>query len=235
LFYISSIIHIESMKIVLNAQNSNIISGFLKISKNIVEIIPANIEKMLFDSITAGDVNAFVIDNSTSYSQKSIDFIKKKHPYIPVVVIGKDVCKLNNADIYIEFEGEDYDLLFNLVMKNVGNYETNFAALQRLTSQIKGKIEFGMCMYDPNKRTLYHNTIEVCKLSVKSGGIVEMLGLNFGKAIKKEVILERVWRKNDYYSSRSMDVYVTGLRKILKENNINMKIKNISGVGLILE
>lgn len=225
------------MKIVLNAQNPTIISGFLKISKNIAEVIPANIEKMLFDSISAGDVNAFVIDNSTSYSQKSIDFIKKKHPYIPVIVIGKDVVKLNNADIYLEFLSEDYELLFNLVMKNVNNYERNFSALQRLTSKHKDKIVFGDCFYDPNNRILYNRDKKVNDkaLSDKMGGIIELLGLNYGKAVRKQLILEKLWLKNDYYSSRSMDVYVSGIRKLFKENNINLKINNVIGVGLVLE
>jgi len=228
------------MKIVLNAQDSNIISGFIKISKNIAEIIPANAEKMLFDSIAVGDVSAFVIDNSTTYSQKSIDFIKKKHPYIPVVVIGKNVVKSNNADIYFEFDGKDYELLFSLIIKSVMNYEKNFDALQRLTSRRKDKIEFGSCVYDPNTRTLYHNGVEITKenggvFSEKSGGIIEMLAYNLGKPVKKELILERLWRKNDYYTSRSMDVYVSGIRKIFSNNNINMKIKNISGQGLVLE
>jgi len=225
------------MKIVLNVQNQNILSGFVKISKNIVEVIPAKAEKMLFDSIAVGDVDAFIIDNSTSYSQKSIDFIKKKHPYIPVVVIGENVVKLNNADIYIEFVGEDYELIFNLVMKNVANYEKNFSALQRLTSKHKDKIEFGNCVYDPNNRILYHNNQKVNDraLSDKIGGIIELLGLNYGKAVRKQLILEKLWLKDDYYSSRSMDVYVSGIRKIFKTNDINLKINNVKGVGLVLE
>ena len=82
---------------------------------------------------------------------------------------------------------------------------------------------------------LYRRNKEITKLSEKQGGILEMLASNYGNAVKKDLILEKVWRKNDYYSSRSMDVYITGIRKIFKENKIKLQIKNISGVGLILE
>jgi hypothetical protein len=223
------------MKIVLNTQNINLQNDFLVASKDISEIIIAKAEKMLFDTIKIGDVNAFVLDNNTLYIQKAIDFIKKKHPYIPVIILGNEkITNINNADIYISYI-YDHSFLFNIIIKNLVNYENNFFTLQRLTAKITKKVYFGVCMYDPNRRMIYHQNKEILKISEKSGGILEMLASNYGKIVKKDLILERVWRKNDYYSSRSMDVYVTGLRKIFRENNIDIKIKNISGVGLILE
>jgi DNA-binding response OmpR family regulator len=70
---------------------------------------------------------------------------------------------------------------------------------------------------------------------VKAGGIIELLAINYGQVVKKEVILEKVWRKSDYFAGRSMDVYVTNLRNTLRNNKIKLSIKNISGIGLILE
>jgi DNA-binding response OmpR family regulator len=96
-------------------------------------------------------------------------------------------------------------------------------------------IEFNNCKYDPTRRTLFYKGKEVKKLSAKEGGIVEILASNFGEVVKKEIILEKVWHKSDYFSGRSMDVYVTHLRNLLKESDIDVNIKNISGVGLILE
>lgn len=223
------------MKIVLNTQSSNLLDDFIHLSKkDVVEIINAKLEKILFDSISVGDVNAFVIENSTNYSQKAIDFIKKKHPYIPVIIIGNNVHELNNGDVYLPTQ-ENSKEFYSLIYKNVLSYQNNFKALQRLTTKIKEKIKFGDCIYDPNQRTLYHKGKEVSKFSVKSGGIIEMLASNYGKLVKKELILEKVWLKSDYFSSRSMDVYVTNIRKVFRENKINMKIKNISKAGLILE
>jgi DNA-binding response OmpR family regulator len=107
--------------------------------------------------------------------------------------------------------------------------------MQRLTAKMNDKIEFGQCIYDPTRRMLSHNGVDIKKLSAKEGGILEILAINFGQVVKKEVILEKVWRKTDYFAGRSMDVYITYLRNTLKENEINLTITNISGVGLILE
>ena len=47
--------------------------------------------------------------------------------------------------------------------------------------------------------------------------------------------MEKVWQKSDYFSGRSMDVYVTHLRRLFEKNGIKLEIKNISGIGLTLE
>jgi DNA-binding winged helix-turn-helix (wHTH) protein len=225
------------MKVVLNS-TTDLFPTFMKISKHLkdgVEHIDAKTEKMLFDSIVAGDVSAFIIENSNSYSQKAIDFIKKKHPYILVIVFGKkEIEKINNADIYLP-SLENINEFYSLVIKNILSYEKNFITLKRLTTIIKTKVEFGSCVYDPNQRILFHNGLEVAKFSEKAGGIIEVLSSNYGKLVKKDLILEKVWLKSDYFKGRSMDVYVTNIRKIFKDNNINMKIENISKSGLILK
>lgn len=226
------------MKVVLNSQSEKLFTDFLKLSKQAkdsVEIIDARLEKSLFDNIIVGDVNAFIIENSTSYYQKAIDFIKKKHPYILVIVINSNKNdKHNNADIVLPYI-EDISYLYYLVIRNISNYERNFNALKRLTTRLKDKIEFKNCIYDPNQRTLFYKEKEITKFSEKAGGILEILAANYGNLVKKELILEKVWFRSDWWAGRSMDVYVTNIRKIFREHNINMKIKNISKSGLILE
>ena len=76
---------------------------------------------------------------------------------------------------------------------------------------------------------------EIKKFSIKEGGILEILASNYGNVVKKEIILEKLWRKNDYFAGRSMDVYISYLRKTFKDNKIKLSIKNIAGIGLILE
>ena len=96
-------------------------------------------------------------------------------------------------------------------------------------------ISFGACKYDPSRRSLSFNDKHVKKCSKKEGGILEVLASHVGVLVKKEVILEKVWHKSDYYAGRSMDVYVSHLRKLFEENDIPFTIKNISGKGLILD
>jgi len=51
--------------------------------------------------------------------------------------------------------------------------------------------------------------------------------------LKRETILEDLWGENDYFLGRSMDVFVTRLRKYLKPES-TVSLDTIRGVGLIL-
>jgi hypothetical protein len=222
------------MNIILSSQNVNFINDFTKLAKeNSIEIISIGTEGLLFDSINMGDVDAFVFENS-NYVQKALDLAKKKQPYIPRIVIGKEenIVNLQNANTYIPFSNTKNFYL--LVIKNINSYKESFKSLQKLTIKVTEQIKFGNCIYNPNKRVILYNGKEI-GLSEKTGKIMEILTSNFGSPVKKEFILERVWHKDDYYSSRSMDVYISGIRKVFQKNGIKMEIRNIKGIGLILE
>lgn len=240
------------MKIVLNTPDSDLLNYFIRASKtpNLVpndfedksiDLLFSRVEAGIFDNISDPGVDAYIINVPVSYSQKSVDFIKKKHPYIPIVLFGpvENLAEIAGADIYIPYYGHKVEealaTLFRLMVWNIGNYLRNFAKLRKLTTKMSSVIEFGQCKYDPTRRTLLYKDKEIKKLSAKEGGILEVLSSNFGEVVKKEIILEKVWHKSDYFSGRSMDVYVTHLRRLLRDNEIDMNIKNISGVGLILE
>ncbi len=246
------------MKIVLNTQSAELINYFMRFSKvpNLVplgyedknvELQASRVESGLFDSISDPSVDAYLIEVPTSYSQKGVDFIKKRTPYIPVILFGPTdrLTEVSGADIYMPFDFTAFDDMvdetilykpfFEAAVSNIANYLKNFAKLRKLTTKMSTVIDFGQCKYDPTRRTLSYKESEVKKLSAKEGGILEVLSSNFGEVVKKEIILEKVWHKSDYFAGRSMDVYVTKLRGLFRDNSIDMNIKNISGVGLILE
>lgn len=53
------------------------------------------------------------------------------------------------------------------------------------------------------------------------------------QVLKREVILEKIWGQNDYFLGRSLDVFISRLRKYLKKDE-RIKIENIHGVGFRL-
>lgn len=246
------------MKIILNTKNVDLINFFMRISKTAtnfpkgyddksVEIVASRVEAGLFENISDPTVDAYLIGVPSPYSQKAVDFIKKKTPYIPVILFGDtpELMEVSGADIYIPYDvgafssmndpNKYYKPFFEAVVWNAANFLKNFITLRKLTTKMADVIEFGQCSYDPTRRSFSFRDKEVKKLSAKEGGIIEVLAANFGEVVKKEIILERVWHKSDHWTGRSMDVYVTNLRKLLKTHEIDMTIKNISGVGLILE
>jgi len=54
------------------------------------------------------------------------------------------------------------------------------------------------------------------------------------QVLPREVILNTVWGQDDYFVGRSLDVFITKLRKYLKEDQ-SIQILNIHGVGFKLE
>jgi hypothetical protein len=225
------------MKIVINTENTELYNVFVKMGKDGGhQIIHAKAENVLFDSIEKENVDAYVLSVFTPYFKKAVEFIKKNNPYTPVIGLIPHGAITPNipVDIYIP-QIELLDVMYNVILYNVQIYIKTFATLRKLTAKMHDKIEFANCTYDPTRRLLYYKGKEIKKLSAKEGGILEVLAINYGEVVKKEVILEKVWRKTDYFAGRSMDVYITYLRNTLKNNKIKLTIKNISGIGLILE
>lgn len=227
------------MKIVVNTENNELLNTFIKLGKEEGhEIIVAKTDQVLFENIENYDVSAFILSNGFIYFKKAVDFIKKSNPYVPIVGIIESKTTFNvPADIYIDSSlySIDYPTFVSLVFYNINTYVKTFTILKKLTTKMQEKIEFANCVYDPTRRLFSHKGIEIKKLSIKEGGILEILACNYGEVVKKEVILEKVWRKTDYFASRSMDVYITYLRNTFRHNNIKLMIKNVSGIGLILE
>jgi len=225
------------MKIVFNTDNIPLLNAFIKTKENDTQVINGKAESVLFETIENDNVDAYVISANSIYAQKAIDYIKKTSPYIPVVFLtdSSEIKIPKQVDVVMNGNSLEFDVLSNMIMHNINMYKKNFETLNKLTAKMHDKIEFDNCVYDPTRRILYHNGEEVERLSIKKGGVLEILAINFGEVVKKEVILEKVWKKIDYFNSRSQDVYVTNLRKTFRSNNINLTIKNVSGIGLILE
>jgi len=226
------------MKIAINTENNELLNIFIKFSKESgYEIILAKAERVLFEQIENGGIDAYILSKDSLYFNKATDFIKKSNPYVPIVglITAPALNYTPSTDILMQIS-LPYENLVSMILINIQKYIKNFQTLQKLTAKMHEKIEFANCVYDPTRRILYHKGKEIKKLSAKEGGILEILAINYGEVVKKEVILEKVWRKpNDYFAGRSCDVYITYLRNTLKNNKIKLSIKNISGIGLILE
>jgi len=225
------------MKIAVNTQNYEILNSLIRsaqINGNTVAI--AKLETSLFEHIDKGKVDAYILSGDTKYVKKSIDFIKRNNLYTPIVSIGyAENSSLAESDIIIPFNDKtNVDYFAESILHNIYAYAKNFEILQRLSAKMDDIIEFGNCKYDPMRRILYLNDIEIQKLSPKQAGIFELLTTNFKQIVKREIILQKVWHQSNYFVGRSLDVFVTHLRKILKNGGVEMSIINVANVGLML-
>jgi DNA-binding response OmpR family regulator len=91
----------------------------------------------------------------------------------------------------------------------------------------------GKYTFDFSNLTLKNNATEKT-LTQKEAEVLKLLYHNRERVLKREEILKHVWGDDDYFMGRSMDVFISKLRKYLKEDP-SVQIVNYHGVGFKLE
>ena len=90
----------------------------------------------------------------------------------------------------------------------------------------------GKYTFDSTNQTLKIGS-DSNKLTRKENNILKLLCLHQEKILTRELTLKSVWGSDDYFSGRSMDVFISKLRKYLSEDD-SVQIMNIHGVGFKL-
>lgn len=100
-------------------------------------------------------------------------------------------------------------------------------------SKDKDTYILGDYIFDVVRQTLTHKDNEVEGLTTKESELLLMLVSMPNKLIERDTILEKIWLESNYYNSRSMDVYITKLRKhFIKDARI--ELINVHGKGFKL-
>ncbi len=71
-------------------------------------------------------------------------------------------------------------------------------------------------------------------LTLREAELLEYLYEHRNAIVKREELLIRFWGENDYFMGRSLDVFISRLRKLLRQSTAGVKIENIYGVGFLL-
>ncbi|HXB40247.1 MAG TPA: response regulator transcription factor [Bacteroidia bacterium] len=96
------------------------------------------------------------------------------------------------------------------------------------------KVEFSLGRYRFNteKQMLVCDENEI-KLTTKEVQLLRLLVLNKNEVVDRAFTLKTIWHDDNYFNSRSMDVYITKLRKYLKHDQ-KVEIVNVHGKGFKL-
>ncbi|RAR49064.1 response regulator transcription factor [Flavobacterium lacus] len=101
------------------------------------------------------------------------------------------------------------------------------------TDNLKFEFQIGKFHLNSKLRFLTFNNDEPIKLSPKENELLKMLALYENDLMPRELALTKIWRDDNYFTSRSMDVYIAKLRKYLKLDE-DVEILNIHGEGFRL-
>jgi DNA-binding response OmpR family regulator len=158
-------------------------------------------------------------------------YIRKKNKEVPVIFLtAKQLLEdkleglSTGADDYIvkPFSIEELVLKIEIFLRRskVYPHQTN-----------EKIIEVGKYRFDPDLLTISFADTEH-KLTLREAELLSFFINNKGKLINREEILKSIWGNDDYFNGRSLDVFISRIRKYLKEDE-SIKIENRHGIGFI--
>lgn len=159
--------------------------------------------------------------------------IKKVDKNIPIIFLTAKSMQEDRikglsigADDYITkpFSFEELNLRIEGIMRRIKDART-----PDITQK---EFEIGRYKYNADYRTLYLDKEEQ-KLTTKEGELLKLLAFNKNQILDRDIALKSIWGNDNYFTGRSMDVYITKLRKYLKEDE-SIEIVNIHGKGFKL-
>ncbi len=106
-------------------------------------------------------------------------------------------------------------------------------AVDTKNDHVKFEFQIGNFHLNSKLRFLTYKDEEPIKLSPKENELLKMLTLHENDLMPRELALTKIWRDDNYFTSRSMDVYIAKLRKYLKRDD-EVEILNIHGEGFRL-
>ncbi len=160
--------------------------------------------------------------------------IREKNENIPLFFLSAKTLKEDvlrgfkiGADDYLTKPFDSEVLLAKI--KAILNRKNLYNALE---SDIY-EFEIGKFKFNSKLRFLSFGKEEPVKLSPKENQLLRLLVLHINDLLPREMALNKIWRDDNYFTSRSMDVYIAKLRKYLKLDS-GVEILNIHGEGFRL-
>ena len=105
--------------------------------------------------------------------------------------------------------------------------------VKELNNSNKNSISIGKFQFYPDENKLTVEATEI-SLSKKEVELLTIFVANPNKIIKREELSKKVWEDHGVFVGRSLDTYISKLRKKLSEDD-SIKLTNIHGIGYILE
>ncbi|CAD7802735.1 Response regulator MprA [Chryseobacterium aquaeductus] len=153
--------------------------------------------------------------------------IRSKNSEIPIIFISAKALKEDRikglkigADDYLvkPFSIEELILKIEIFLKR-----------SKKTSSALEKYTVGKYNFNPKNYTL-QDTENTISLTQRESDLLLYFINHKNTVLKRQDILKAIWGDDDYFMGRSLDVFISRLRKILAEQE-NISIENLHGIG----
>lgn len=161
--------------------------------------------------------------------------LKEINSDIPVIILSARSMKEDKLtgfrlgiDDYITKPFDEEELLFRIraVLNRLNNSKSS-------TTHDSKPVTIGKYKFDPVNMVLRFDGTDQ-RITVKESRILQILAERKNKIVTRDEIMVNVWGESDYYTGRSLDVFISKLRSYLK-NDPSLQIVTIPTVGYLLE
>jgi DNA-binding response OmpR family regulator len=160
------------------------------------------------------------------------ELIRGRNAQVPVVFL---TAKSMTVDVLKGFKigADDY-------IKKPVNEEELVARLTAVLKRSKASAppvkkeayQIGRYQFDAQNFRL-HLADDMRQLTERESDVLQLLVAKKGELVSRDYVLETLWGKSDYFNRKSMDVFISRLRKYLASDE-NIKIQNVHGSGFVL-
>lgn len=162
---------------------------------------------------------------------KLLHYIRKINKKMPVIFV---------SDLF------DYSYIIEAFNSGVDDYIVRPYNLEELICRVKALLKrcgvkargieqayrIGDYVFDTESSILKLNSAEI-KLTAKESKTLALLCAYKNELLSKEILLHDIWKDNNYFNKRSLDVHICNLRKYLSQDS-KIKINTIRGLGYSL-
>ncbi|MFK7810481.1 MAG: response regulator transcription factor [Saprospiraceae bacterium] len=192
-----------------------------KTGKEAIALMSQHIFDLAILDIMLPDMNGFEVAEHT----------KTKHPNLPFIFLSAKSLKIDKLKGYrtgaVDYitKPVDEELLVVKIRALIGNQKKN--------SPSPNEYHIGNYVFHPSIQQLSHNN-EITKLTTREAALLEMLCQHKNQLLPRKKALHEIWGNIDEFSRKSMDVFISHLRKYLAKDD-RVTIENVHGKGFVLK
>jgi DNA-binding response OmpR family regulator len=222
----------ENIKRILLVEDDPNFGTVLKeyLSINNYEVVLAKNGMEGFEKFRKSDFHLCILDVMMPYKDgfTLAQEIREKDKDVPIIFLTAKALKEDVLKGY-KVGADDYDSeVLLLKIQAIIQRKT----VESVADSNQFEFEIGSFKLNSKLRFLTHGETQI-KLSPKENDLLRLLALHINDLMPREIALTKIWRDDNYFTSRSMDVYIAKLRKYLKLDP-KVEILNIHGEGFRL-
>ena len=154
--------------------------------------------------------------------------IRKRNQEIPIIFLSAKTMKEDRIK-GLKLGADDYLVKPYSIEELILKIEVFLLRSQKNTEKVIKKYEFSGFIFEPENYLIKNETSKTT-LTEREAQLLKLFLDNPNTVLKREKILMELWGSDDYFLGRSLDVFISRLRKIIKETP-TLAIENIPRVG----